>query len=125
MDDAKARKVILLAAYHKSQGDLSAGLNVKEFADALRIEAENAIKIITQLSEKGLLRFGFRTLDPTFNKWQFHITMKGIEDIERLNQPLLVRWRDGHPALFTIAQSIFIAVVTGLVIKFLGKILDL
>jgi DNA-binding MarR family transcriptional regulator len=119
---ARLRKTVLMDIYRQSGGDIERHINVAEMAESLAMPAKELVVIIGQLEAKTLARFGVKIRDhPEFKRYTVMITMHGIEEAEKMEQPLLRRWPSEHPVLLATLSSIG----TGIVMLVLGKLLNI
>jgi DNA-binding MarR family transcriptional regulator len=114
------RRKALLEIHRRSGGDTERRIKIVELAQELNLPANDVVVTARQLEGKEWVRFSARTLDPEFTHWSITMTIRGIEEAERMQQPVLRRWPSEHPVVF----GLFMSVITGLVMLFAGRFVD-
>src|SRR5262249_35473538 len=88
------RNALLLALYRQSRGDLAKNMSVRDVAESLKEKEEDLELVASQLVEIGLLKPTEAQLDPFT---VFRITMRGIEEGEKMDQSHYKRLADKYP----------------------------
>jgi hypothetical protein len=105
---ASLRRIVLMEIYRRSGGDTERAIPLVEVAEALKLPINGAVVIVGQLVGKDWVRFRTRTLDPQFTNWSSIISMRGIEEAEKIERGALRRFYEDH---FALAGSIWTIVV--------------
>jgi hypothetical protein len=114
---ASLRRTLLVEVFRRSGADTERAVSLSEVAEALKLSNDDAAVIARQVAGKRWIKFYSPTVDP---KFVMVMTMRGIEEAERMEKPFLKRWPSDHPLLFGVLMSI----ITGIVMLVAGKMVS-
>jgi DNA-binding MarR family transcriptional regulator len=109
---ASMRKRILMEIYHRSSGDMSCSINCAELARDLGLQVEDLIAIVYQLEGKDWVIFTVKSLDADRTNWLIVMTMRGIEEAEKLERNWLRRLYEDHFALVGSLWTIIVLILS-------------
>jgi hypothetical protein len=114
---AEMRKRALVSAHRRSKGDPQARVNLNGIAQDVQLPIEELEIIARQMEELGLVKGEIPDIHN--GGWSLVMTMRGIEEAEKMEGPLYQR----RPLLFAYLSSVVTGVIFGLVVLFFGRLI--
>lgn len=100
--DASLRKRILMEVHRQSGGDMECKIDCCDLAREIGLSIADLILIAEQLVSKTWIRFPEKPLDKKLTAWKIIITMRGIEEAEKMERNWFQRFYEDHVVIWSL-----------------------
>jgi hypothetical protein len=115
---AKLRKQVLASAHRRSKGDPQVSVDLSDVAKDLHLELDDVERIVRQLADKGSVRANIP--DIYGGGGTLTMTMKGIEEAEKMDEPFFKKLADQYPFLYQCCWTVFTLLVGAFLLWLVG-----